>query len=637
MSSSNNNDNNEEQEEDLLINIPTDTEHEQRKTEQTLSKRYLVNAPSNGCKVDTLARARHLSWLTEKLQQSSSSPHLDSSRPWLVYWPLHAMDLMKGINSRLMNQPLPSSSSSSLCGSLAEGLFEWIFRCFTYVEDSEETKNQKHPTSLSSSSSSRIGGFSGGWRQVPHLASCWAACASLIILSDEVPKLRPKLKDRLDRTALTNWLASLRTRDGGFRMFTRGEVDLRATYCAACVATIFDLDAEKIFPVECLEFIGRCQSLDGGISSNIHGSEGHGGYVSCGFLALLLMHCLRENQKRRREKRAQEERAKEKKKMTMTMTKNGATGNESVMKSNDDNEGEEKTSTTTAASPILSSSLLFEKYFLDTRQLRRWCALRQDPCTGGFSGRVNKLVDSCYSWWVGGAMSALALVDAVEDIISEDNNNNDPTISASVLQTMKLRSLSLVQNGFMFSEEKTKAILTELLSLPKTTVNEEIPASVGDETEDENVKQESTTTGSAMFWEDESFDDGGNFAYNQDRLAEYVLELAQTRTGGLCDKPDLCSDLYHSCYSLSGLSVSVATEEKTIIAEELGEMLNGDEASDFKVMVKKLLDEAYQFEKFDATDSLKSTPFQSTHPLLNLTRKRVKFALEFFGGRDSML
>ena len=87
------------------------------------------------------------------------------------------------------------------------------------------------------------------------------------------------------------------------------------------------------------------------------------------------------------------------------------------------------------------------------------------------------------------------------------------------------------------------------------------------------------------------------------------------------------------------------------MAEEFGKILNesseagGDtrntesenESTNFGIMVKKLLEEAYQFEKFEASDSLKSTPFQSTHPLLNLTRKRVKFALEFFGGRDSML
>ncbi|OLL23877.1 Protein farnesyltransferase subunit beta [Neolecta irregularis DAH-3] len=32
----------------------------------------------------------------------------------------------------------------------------------------------------------------------------------------------------------------------------------------------------------------------------------------------------------------------------------------------------------------------------------RWMMARQLPYEGGFSGRTNKLVDGCYSWWVGG-------------------------------------------------------------------------------------------------------------------------------------------------------------------------------------------------------------------------------------------
>lgn len=33
----------------------------------------------------------------------------------------------------------------------------------------------------------------------------------------------------------------------------------------------------------------------------------------------------------------------------------------------------------------------------------RYIASRQDPFSGGFSGRTNKLVDSCYTWWLGTA------------------------------------------------------------------------------------------------------------------------------------------------------------------------------------------------------------------------------------------
>ena len=33
--------------------------------------------------------------------------------------------------------------------------------------------------------------------------------------------------------------------------------------------------------------------------------------------------------------------------------------------------------------------------------------MRQMSCEGGFSGRTNKLVDSCYSFWQGGALAIL--------------------------------------------------------------------------------------------------------------------------------------------------------------------------------------------------------------------------------------
>lgn len=465
-------------------------------------------------------------------------------------------------------------------------------------------------------------------------------------------------------------------------MFTRGEVDLRASYCAACIATVFDLDAARIFPVECMKFIGRCQSLDGGISSNIHGSEGHGGYVSCGFLAMLLMHCLRENQKRRqREKEA---------------AFNEKT-NQQKQKFNDIKSelNEETTAERTSPKPslpsLLSVSVISENYCLDVSQLRRWCALRQDPCVGAFSGRVNKLVDSCYSWWVGGTLASLALVDAAEDVLEllleknvhddEGNNQGEDTdsvdddssesnhISESMKKMMKVRSLSLTQHAMLLPRCVTKEILQKkiLSSFANQKVDDDDnddqqkldDDGLNDENENDKSEEEGIPCSQNMNnivnntnntqWLDESLDDGGDYAYNQDRLAEYVLELAQTRFGGLADKPDMKPDLYHTCYSLSGLAISVAEKEEET-AEEFKAMLSSlaqeeeeeedketREQGELIIALDKLMKEAYQFQHFDASEPLKQNPFQTTHPLLNLTRKRVKFALEFFGGRDSLL
>ncbi len=44
--------------------------------------------------------------------------------------------------------------------------------------------------------------------------------------------------------------------------------------------------------------------------------------------------------------------------------------------------------------------------------------------------------------------------------------------------------------------------------------------------------------------------------FDQESLQEYLLLCCQDPRGGLVDKPGKARDLYHTCYTLSGLSVS---------------------------------------------------------------------------------
>lgn len=44
--------------------------------------------------------------------------------------------------------------------------------------------------------------------------------------------------------------------------------------------------------------------------------------------------------------------------------------------------------------------------------------------------------------------------------------------------------------------------------------------------------------------------------FNQEALQEYLLICCQESRGGLVDKPGKSRDFYHTCYCLSGLSVS---------------------------------------------------------------------------------
>jgi protein farnesyltransferase subunit beta len=55
------------------------------------------------------------------------------------------------------------------------------------------------------------------------------------------------------------------------------------------------------------------------------------------------------------------------------------------------------------------ASWLISRY-LDVPRLIAWLSSRQNAPEGGFCGRTNKLVDSCYSLWVGGCWP---LIEAV--------------------------------------------------------------------------------------------------------------------------------------------------------------------------------------------------------------------------------
>ena len=107
-----------------------------------------------------------------------------------------------------------------------------------------------------------------------------------------------------------------------------------------------------------------------------------------------------------------------------------------------------------------------------------WCAMRQMPFEGGFNGRTHKLVDTCYTWWVGAMCRILA-----------DHKGIPP------------------------------------------------------------------------FW-------------NEEALATYVLGVCQDAhdKGGLCDKPGVMPDMFHTMYGLSGLSAACRSYIKEKTGYELKEV-----------------------------------------------------------------
>lgn len=158
---------------------------------------------------------------------------------------------------------------------------------------------------------------------------------------------------------------------------------VRGTYCLLVVATLLDiLTPELVHNVD--KFIAACQTYEGGFacasfpfttgpgtfpgqtSNDSPGdyfraaqAEAHGGYTSCSINSHFLL---------------------------SSMLPPTPTGRSSVA----------------SLDPAFPAKI-------DVKGAMRWSAFQQGEAieAGGFRGRSNKLVDGCYSWWVGGGFPVL--------------------------------------------------------------------------------------------------------------------------------------------------------------------------------------------------------------------------------------
>lgn len=185
---------------------------------------------------------------------------LDASRPWIMYWTLHSLDLLGR---------MPAAH-------VLQGCVDTCKACFT--------ENQ---------------GFGGGPLQMAHGAPSYAAVMVLcIVATTEQPQqdtanIAPATAamDFLEeiRMPLLKWFTSLQT-DCGFSIHHDGERDVRGTYTVVAVAKLLNIltpDLRK----GAVEFLVSCQSFEGGFGGE-PGSEAHGGYTYCAVAALALLDSL---------------------------------------------------------------------------------------------------------------------------------------------------------------------------------------------------------------------------------------------------------------------------------------------------------------------------------------------------------
>ncbi|EJD50732.1 terpenoid cyclases/Protein prenyltransferase [Auricularia subglabra TFB-10046 SS5] len=224
------------------------------------------------------------------------------------------------------------------------------------------------------------GGFGGGPNQFPHLLATYAAVSALAIVGRPGPDGG---WDQIDREKMYAWFMSLKQPDGSFIVSKDSEVDIRGVYCLLVTATLLDLLTPELI-AGLPEFIASCQTYEGGFSCASQPffdtpnegdpsvllewprpalGEAHGGYSYCAVAAWALLR------------------------------------------------------------PFLKP----DGPKIDLRMLMRWLANMQgtEVELGGFRGRTNKLVDGCYSWWVGAEFGVVEWL--LGETLDKDDVRNEPS------------------------------------------------------------------------------------------------------------------------------------------------------------------------------------------------------------------
>lgn len=194
------------------------------------------------------------------------------------------------------------------------------------------------------------GGYGGGYGQLPHLACTYAAVLSLAMAGGT------ESYNSINRKALWHFLGRMKQADGGFTMAEGGEEDIRGAFCAMVILSLLNLPLElpQDAPTRQHGFTSFTDGLGEWVSkcqswdggiSAAPGNEAHGAYAFCGLGCLAILGPPKE-----------------------TLPK-----------------------------------------YLNVTLLVHWLSSRQASPEGGYNGRTNKLVDGCYSHWIG---STFAIIEA---------------------------------------------------------------------------------------------------------------------------------------------------------------------------------------------------------------------------------
>ena len=145
---------------------------------------------------------------------------------------------------------------------------------------------------------------------------------------------------------------------------------------------------------------------------------------------------------------------------------------------------------------------------INVPRLKKWLATRQHKAGLGFNGRTNKLIDSCYSFWVGSAHAILRAQEAVAAsrrrcVAAGDTPPRDTAVPSLPHLASMADALVLDQMAYI-----------DLEDLPEELLQRFIDNAPKEETVETKIDSEPPTTHQDVE-EDWVESDSGMFCYNQ--------------------------------------------------------------------------------------------------------------------------
>eukprot|EP01084_Bolivina_argentea_P254975 428760_1 len=192
--------------------------------------------------------------------------------------------------------------------------------------------------------------------------------------------------DAINRQTFYDFILRQHQSDGSFSVQDGGEIDIRAAYCGLACASILNI-IDEILCLNTLLWLSKCQTYQGGFAQEPN-DEAHGGYAYCGTACYLIIQ-------------------------------------------------------------THFPHLINNKNKINLEKLIRWQTFKQMQYSGGFQGRTHKLVDACYSFWVGAVFPIIYRLKQINNEVNhndndEKKNDNDNDNDNSLFNTLQLQKYILI-------------------------------------------------------------------------------------------------------------------------------------------------------------------------------------------------